>query len=301
MKRRLGTYVNGNTVVAIYNDGSKERYLPNDEPAAPDFPESIDLKITDKCDLGCAMCHECSTPDGDHADLSDPILNTLHPHTELAIGGGNPLEHPDLPDFLRRTHSQGVICNVTVNAVHFMKNIDYLRSLVDECLVYGLGISIPSVVPEGFFDAVQEFPNAVIHTIAGITPIDVFRSLADRNLNLLILGYKYKGRGENLMNRYPIDIYTNIFELEKNVMTLPQHFRNVGFDNLAVKQLVMKDKLADEQWDNLYLGDDGEFTMYIDLVKRMAAKSSTHEAFHFSTDSIDQLFHQIKTEGDRLK
>ena len=297
MRRRLGTYVNGNTIVAIYNNGSKERYLPDDAPAAPEFPESIDLKITNRCDLGCAMCHECSIPDGTHADLNDPILDSLHPYIELAIGGGNPLEHPGLADFLQRMYKQGVICNITVNAVHFMKHIKYLHGLVDIGFIRGLGISVPSVIPGGFFDAVKDFPNAVIHTIAGLTPMEIYRKLSDRDLNLLILGYKNKGRGEKLLHHKIVDIAETTCKLEDIVMSFPQHFKSVGFDNLAVIQLNMRDKLTQQQWDNLYLGDDGEFTMYIDLVKHRAAKSSTHEAFPFSATSIDDLFRQIKNNA----
>ena len=47
-------------------------------------------------------CHEQSGPHGVHGDLNNPLLDTLHPYTELAIGGGNPLEHPDLIPFLQK-------------------------------------------------------------------------------------------------------------------------------------------------------------------------------------------------------
>lgn len=297
MRRRLGTYVNGNTIVAIYNDGSKERYLPDDVPASPEFPESIDLKITNRCDLGCVMCHECSTPDGTHADLNDPILDSLHPYTELAIGGGNPLEHPGLYDFLQRMYGKGIICNITVNAVHFMKHIDYLYRLDDIGLIHGLGISVPSVIPAGFYDAVRKFPNAVIHTIAGLTPMEVYRKLSDRDLNLLILGYKNKGRGEKLLHHKIVDIAETTRKLEDIVMSFPQHFKGVGFDNLAVLQLNMKDKLTQQQWDNLYLGDDGEFTMYIDLVNHRASASSIDVAVPFTSDSIDEVFRMVQKRG----
>lgn len=55
----LNQYINGNTLVTIYNDGTKIREY-NKDPQ-PEFPESIDLKITDYCDMGCPYCHESST------------------------------------------------------------------------------------------------------------------------------------------------------------------------------------------------------------------------------------------------
>ena len=45
-KDTLGVYVNGNTIVEIRNDGTKIRYVPDDVPAQPVYPESIDMKIS---------------------------------------------------------------------------------------------------------------------------------------------------------------------------------------------------------------------------------------------------------------
>ena len=95
----IHTYKNGNYFVSIFDDGSKVRYTNEDEFNAM-FPESIDMKITNYCDNNCPMCHELSNKDGKHAKLDSPFLNTLVKGTELAIGGGNPLSHPELETFL---------------------------------------------------------------------------------------------------------------------------------------------------------------------------------------------------------
>ena len=61
----LGEYTNGNYRVRIYSDGTKVR--ENDlDFFEPEFPESFDINITNQCDMGCAMCHEDSIPDGRH-------------------------------------------------------------------------------------------------------------------------------------------------------------------------------------------------------------------------------------------
>lgn len=61
----INTYKNGNTSVTLYNDGTKVR----EYEGTPNIvhPESIDVKITNYCDLGCAYCHESSTTEGKHA------------------------------------------------------------------------------------------------------------------------------------------------------------------------------------------------------------------------------------------
>ena len=39
---RIGTYVNGNTIVAMYKDGTKIRYAKIGEEPYAEFPESMD-------------------------------------------------------------------------------------------------------------------------------------------------------------------------------------------------------------------------------------------------------------------
>ena len=158
----LGTYVNGNTIVAIYKDGTKERYVKDGEVAMPVFPESIDLKITNMCNIGCHFCAESSTPDGAHADLFTHLLYTIQPYTELAIGGGNPLEHPGLLQFLEVMKHKHVICNMTVNSEHFMKNLGFIRYLQDNGLIHGLGVSVPAELQYGLIDKIKNYKNIVI-------------------------------------------------------------------------------------------------------------------------------------------
>ena len=110
----LATYTNGNTRVTIDHNGTKTRRYRSDQPVKLDHPESIDVKITNYCDLGCEYCHENSTVEGEHADI-EVLLNTLSTlprGVELAIGGGNPLSHPDIIPLLTRLKSMGFIVNI---------------------------------------------------------------------------------------------------------------------------------------------------------------------------------------------
>ena len=99
----LGEYDNGNYHVTIYEDGTKvrETFDENATEFIAEYPECMDVKITNRCGKNCSFCHENSTPDGEHGEiLTAKFWNTLKPYTEIAIGGGNPLEHPDLVTFL---------------------------------------------------------------------------------------------------------------------------------------------------------------------------------------------------------
>ena len=75
MKSRGWTYRNGNVLVRICEDGTKYRYTPEGSIAAPEFPESIDLKITSFCEENCPMCHEDAGLNGNHGALNHPRIN----------------------------------------------------------------------------------------------------------------------------------------------------------------------------------------------------------------------------------
>ena len=100
MREVIGGYKNGNYHVIILNDGTMIRNYGKE--MIPEFPDSMDIKITNKCTgTNCLYCHENSGPDGKHGKiLNVPFLESLHKYTQLAIGGGNVLEHPDLIPFL---------------------------------------------------------------------------------------------------------------------------------------------------------------------------------------------------------
>ena len=96
-------YKNGNYNVYIDLDNGTKIRKNNEDCFIPNTVESMDIKLTNRCTLGsnCVYCHEGSGPNGKHGDILSPsFLDKLHPYTELAIGGGNPLSHPSLLPFL---------------------------------------------------------------------------------------------------------------------------------------------------------------------------------------------------------
>lgn len=293
MKKILGVYKNGNYHVAMFSDGTKIRANKLDN-LTPAFPESIDMKICNRCDRGCKMCHECSTPDGAIADLNAPFLDTLKPYTELAIGGGNPLEHPGLIEFLRRMKERKVICNMTVHLDHFLEHFSDIQSLVDDELIHGLGISVHRPLDIREICKIQEFQNAVVHVIAGIIGKRTVASLFDHDIKLLILGYKSFGRGESFKSEWVEEILNNITWLRNELPNMTEHFPVISFDNLAIRQLNVENIVTEQQWKSAYMGDDGQYTMYIDLVKNEYAISSTSERHPIVHDNIEDMFKSVR-------
>lgn len=292
MKTLLGKYINGNYRVMIFDDGTKIRFN-NEDTMVADFPESIDMKISNRCDRGCPMCHECSVPDGELANLSHPLLDSLHPYTELALGGGNVLEHPCLELFLCHMRDKKVICNMTLHLDHFLESYDYIRYLQEEKLIHGIGISVNKPVNQSVVDKIKSIPNTVVHTIAGIMTTEGYKTLYDNDIKLLILGYKEYGRGEGYVHRDD-DLWTRIEILHYNLLDMMPHFKLISFDNLALDQLRVKNLVDKDAWERSYMGDDGGYTMYIDLVKEQFAKSSVSPRVDINSNKIEDLFNQVR-------
>lgn len=291
----LGSYMNGNFRTIILNDGTKIRETEEDN-FVPMFAENIDVKICNKCSAGCKFCHEGSTPDGKLGDImNEKFIETLHPYQEIAIGGGNILEHPDLVPFLYKLKERKVIANATVNQIHFEQNQEIIKELTSKKLIYGLGVSLVNPTHR-FIETIKNYPNAVIHVINGVVRENQLRVLENHELKLLILGYKHLRRGNEYFVDKQKEIEINQSFLYEYLPEMVAKFKVVSFDNLAVEQLNCRRMMSQEEWDEFYMGDDSEFTYYIDMVERKFAKSSTapmNERYEL-LDSVDEMFERIK-------
>lgn len=292
----LGSYKNNDYRVTMFSDGTKIRWNDKDS-FHPVKPESIDLKITNQCDMGCVMCHENSTPNGKHGDILNlPFIDTMFPYSEVAIGGGNPLSHPDLIPFLRHLKERNIIASMTVNQTHFMSNINFIKALSDEKLIYGLGVSYNGQADSMSINAIKQFPNAVVHIINGlITKYDLM-NLSHNDLKILILGYKDFRRGHTLYEKYSDDIEQSKSQFYDMLPEIVEDgwFKCVSFDNLAIKQLEPKRLMSNEDYKEFYMGDDGSFSMYIDAVNRQFAKSSVSTERYDLMDDIADMFKIVK-------
>lgn len=304
MTRRNGlvsdwrTYRNGDFTVHInVKNGTKIRYSSVPSPIA-DFAENCDVTLTTRCSQGCPFCYLGCSHDGRHADIDRyGFLRHLHPYTELAING-NDLDHPQLIEFLQSLREQRVLANITVNQAQFMGNVPLVRSLYDGGLVHGIGVSL-SRPDEAFLDTLGEFPTIVLHTIVGMLTRDDVKALSDavRPPKMLLLGYKRTNRGVSYADTHERMLRENTRWLSDNVMSLADVFPTVSFDNKAVEQLGMRERMSQSDWERRYMGDDGTFTFYLDLVNGKYGLNSmcrVEEMRDIGDKDIDEMFHDVR-------
>lgn len=317
----INTYKNGPVEVSIYDDGTKTRTWDDEvygvEPKL-EFPESCDVKITNQCDMGCPFCHEQSTASGLHGDLYNfmRILknSNLPKGVEFAIGGGNPMSHPEIWQFLRYCYNQGYIINMTMNLAHLMRP-DYFgmtMRCLDQGLIKGLGISVSAgtFMNQDSIDTLLKFykktPNVVLHLIEGINSYEITKKylleFANKNqlkIKVLILGKKDFGRYSDLnIERQRLDD-ERTKEWSNNIMDFIKCVSELGgviaFDNLAIDRLNILNKLPSDVIDSQYMGQDGTHTMYIDLVEQQFSKQSTspkNKRFPLK-DNLREMYQQV--------
>jgi len=277
-------YINGNYQVHIREDGTKIRVSVNDEDFFPTRPETIDVNISNYCEHNCPFCYIDAGTDKPHGNLNMKLFDNIKPGTELAI---NYAKHPGLLDFLYRMEKQRVIVNMTVNQKDLEDSGSRMmfQLLLDTKLITGLGVSVNSVQTLRRLDS----DNIVYHVIVGITPITAIEELIRRKGKILFLGYKTKGRGSSITPSRMDAYRENISRL----MTLNESI--FSFDNLALEQLGIEKLVSEETWLRNYMGDEGQFSMYLDTVQEKYYRSSTEEIGYMVVgEDISKLFNNIR-------
>lgn len=294
----LYSYKNGDYFCSIYEDGTLIKETEK-ENADYEFPVSADVKITNYCGLAnfCLYCHEESNTKGKHGDLIrlNDVLLDLPPGIELAIGGGNPLDHPDLKEFLVNCKQKGFICNLTINQLHLKKHYDFIWELIKSDLVKGIGISYRKEFKTKEEISFANYEHSVIHLINGIDDYKSIEQLMNVGYKkFLLLGYKQFGNGVQHYNKFSKEIEDKI---KKWYMFIPKYIGKclISFDNLAIEQLNIKRFFTDEGWETFYQGDDFTLSMYIDAVEqKFAPTSRSSERKSFNDYSLKDYFNKFR-------
>jgi hypothetical protein len=182
---------------------------------------------------------------------------------------------------------------MTVNQKHFERKYEFIKELSTQGLIHGVGISLHKVTEE-FINLAKSIPNTVIHVINGIITPDEIKQLSGKDLKMLILGYKRLRRGKEYYKNEENNILSNQKWTKEHIGEIINRFKVVSFDNLSIEQLEVKRLLTDEEWEEFFMGEDSEFTFYIDLVEKKFGKNSLATERFDLLDNIDDMFNKVK-------
>jgi len=269
-------YTNGNAVVSVLLDGTRTVTWVDNELKL-DYPLNIDIRVQSGCPLGynkntgksvCHFCHESATVDGDECDYTElkSVLAEIPAGIELAIGCNQYSEQ--LWEFLHWAKECGFICNLTVNQLTIASMRKHIQHLIDNQLIYGLGVSFRAITA---FIPFTEYDNMVVHVIAGIDDFSAVKGLSTIGVKkILILGEKDFG-----FNLGKVDLTSRSHKQWLwYVNELFKLFDVVAFDNLALEQLKIKRFIPDDLWKSSY---QHEHSFYINAVDKYFSPSSRNE------------------------
>ena len=301
---KSSSYINGNYFVSLDSDGTKKyRALRIDDPVfKASFPDSIDLKITNRCSFGCPYCHENSTKDGKRFDINRTekvLLELPSAAIEIAIGGGDVLECTDkefgeFKEFLSWCETSNFKTRITINYKDIEKfGMDKIKQINFATEYIGLSIP-PNIDLNELYRIDYDLASVVYHVIVGINPIEQIEEIlqsSKNEFNLLVLGFKSWGRGKNynipneVLENWKIGIKRILFDRRSNKR---YYKNNVSFDNLAIEQLDIRGSLLENEWKTSYMGDDFTHSMYVDAVEEIYAPTS-RDPFRVSWNDMSLL------------
>lgn len=297
-------YKNGNYCVEFDGETKIYRAFRRNEELISDFPDSIDLKVSGRCRIGCPWCHESSTMEGKIFDYNKTIniLSQLPEYPiEIAIGGGDVLENPEeIMELIRWLNNKNYKPRLTVNIKSLTQNITVEQETLLK-LVHTIGISINSYKElDNFFKNILQGSikniildkRLVFHVIAGLFPPEDMESVLKIGGKLLILGYKQFGRAEG----------TKIPDLSPTISVIPELLKRpigtIGFDNLAIEQLGIKGMIDKKTWESYFMGEEGSHSMYIDAVEGKFAKTSrSHERVSWDEVGLIEYFKSLRNDN----
>lgn len=231
-------------------------------------PELLDIAITNWCDRGCFFCYRKSDQTGRHMSLEhyrEVIQQAKSMHAfQVALGGGNPNQHPDFVEILRLTREDfGIVPNYTTNG----------RGLTDKVLEatkrYCGAVAVSAYEPyRDTMDAIERLVASGIrtnvHFILSSRTIDIGIEwlktpppFLARTNGLVFLNYKPVGRHAEeqlLANRSP-----RIEEFFRLATTVRHPWR-IGFDTCSITGLARFGNAHDVSLEGC---DSGRFSLFV--------------------------------------
>lgn len=172
-------------------------------------PELLDLSITNYCERCCDFCYRRANPKGKHMSLCD-IENVVAQAKEagvlqIALGGGNPNQHPQFIEVLKITRENGIVPSYTSNGTGLSDEI--LAATKKYCGAMALSVYPPYERCEGIAKSISELGIKLnLHVILKSDTIDLLTLWFQNppawfsSINaVIVLNYKPIGSSRDLM------------------------------------------------------------------------------------------------------
>lgn len=283
-------------------DGCRVRISFKENPAAATSPELVDLKITDYCTFGCKYCYQGSTTLGVHATLESIklILDDLAEGKvlEVAIGGGEPTQHPQFREIVAYARSKGIIPNVTTRNVWFL--LEFVAEKWPE--IGGVAFSIDTEVGANHVAgavmlATYEMTNRITAQIVDKsvqykTNLNRILGILDEHkIRVTWLGYKTTGFGTKYIEGWWNKPDWNFV---MDVLCRYEFMHRISVDTAMLSDYKEALRTKYSGYNRTATEEEGVTSCYIDAVKRVIGASSYHEETFEPYVSLGSQFMSIR-------
>ncbi len=269
-------------------------------PLYAPWPELVDISISNHCTKGCDFCYRDSTPNLSFMTLDDYeyLLNQLnHPDFgnvfQVALGGGEPLEHPDFMKIIDITIKYGIVPNFTTNGeyltndliIRLQKKIGAVGlsiidiNTIDNCLIQDLKINKIKC------NIHYVLSNKNIKQAIDILNGGYNSSLKDTN-SIIFLTYKPLGRADNSRN---LRLDRNLLDFIK-IVDKNQCSTRIGFDACFVPMLMHYTKVDIKYIDPC---ECAFFSVYVDenlVMSPCSFSNNTDYAYSLKEYSVKHIW-----------
>jgi radical SAM protein with 4Fe4S-binding SPASM domain len=216
----------------------------NSEPFwCEESPELIDISITNYCEKGCSFCYRNSNVKGQHMPFEDyqRIINQISELGvfQIALGGGNPNQHPDFIKILQTSYDAGIVPSYTTNGLGLTDTI--LEATKKYCGAIAISAYEPFSFLSDTIERVKAFKIKLnLHFLLNKNSIETAiewlknpPSFLEGINAIIFLNYKpINSSSELLLNKS--DLITHFFDL---VSQHKETFK-IGFDSCSISGIV---------------------------------------------------------------
>lgn len=246
-------------------------------PYMAPWPELADISISNYCTNGCSYCYRSSNEEGKFMSIEDyklvlqELTNEKYGSVfQIALGGGEPLLHPNFKEIIKVTKEKyGIIPNYTTCGKFFTpENIETTRKYCGAVAIswdpYRNNLTLEELSKIGLY-LKDEKIRANIHYVISETTIEgatrILNGDYDEYLNffnsVIFLTYKPTGRAkfqDTIKSPLSLDLFLDAVDK-------PSTCVKIGFDACFVPVLLKKTDLDNDLIDSC---ECGFFSVYID-------------------------------------
>lgn len=266
-----------------------------DNPAFAPVPELADISISNHCTKGCSYCYRNSSTNEQFMSIENyvRVLESMnHPRYgnvfQVAIGGGEPLEHPDFIQIIEETGKRGIVPNFTTNGIHLSSKV--CKAIKSKVGAVAISASSVDEIPLEKISLLRaEAIKVNVHYVLSSDNIKEATAIVQgeytgrlKGVNAIVfLTYKPAGRASD---KFVVKDGEELEEFMKAVNDRNENAIKIGFDACFVPMLMHYTNIKSELVDTC---EGGFFSLYIDHEMNVSPCSFSGERDRYSLNEYD--------------